>query len=166
MRREGGGGVGQGRFAVAGCHDYVRLMHDEEGCAILKTILPAAVFKRDAGGDLLGRGRGDGYVHGIEPVAGIFDVGRGGVLEDDFGVGGDGLVVIDLFESGFAGFGELHGPDEACFGLIGVAEADEDVVHVAVLRIGVDDGLVAGDGGGPVVVGARRRRRSRPRAWP
>jgi hypothetical protein len=47
----------------------------------------------------------------------------------------------------------LRCADKARLGLEGVAQVDQHVVHVAVERIGIDDGLVAGDGGGPICVG-------------
>src|SRR5207245_5400052 len=100
---------------------------------------------------LLGRRGWDRHIHGIEAIARIFGVGSGGVLENNLAVGRDGLIVVGLFQLGLGGFGELHRPDELCFGLVGVAESDQDFVHMAVLGIGLDDGLIMGYRCRPVV---------------
>ena len=78
--REGLLGIGQRRLAHAGGGDDVRLVHDEQTGAVGDAVLGAAVLKRLAGGHLLGGGLGNRHAHGIEPVAGVFHVRRGGVL--------------------------------------------------------------------------------------
>src|SRR6202043_2783900 len=105
--RKGLLGVRQGGLAHAGGGDDVRLMHDEQAGAVGDAVLGAAVLEGLAGGELLGGGLGDGNAHGVEAVAGVLDVGGGGVLGDHLGVGGDRLVVVDLLESGLGAFGEL-----------------------------------------------------------
>src|ERR1700733_65167 len=82
---------------------------------------------------------------------------RGGVLKNDFAVGSNRLIVIGLFESCLARFGELQRADITRLGLIGVAKPNQDIVHVAVLRIGGDDGLVARDDGRVVVMSRVKR---------
>ncbi len=86
-----GASVGLGSASVGspsrGCHYNVRLVHNEQRGAILETILPAAVFERDAGGDLLRRRCRDGQIHRGETVARILDVRRGRVLKNDLAIG-------------------------------------------------------------------------------